>query len=100
MKHLIELGERARHIACTKMGQSTAHVHTILTLNIEQNTLTTTSNTTTQHTATSKVMLVELAGSERIQKSGATGYTIANAANNNRYYYFVVLTYIYIILLC
>ncbi|KAJ8411274.1 hypothetical protein AAFF_G00172800 [Aldrovandia affinis] len=75
---VMELGEKNRKIASTKMNIESSRSHLILTLRVEG--MDTVSGVTSHGTLT----LCDLAGSERISKTEATGLRLLEAASINK----------------
>lgn len=75
--HYLRKGQLARHVASHTMNDRSSRSHTILTLWIET---TDAKGTVLQ----SKLNLVDLSGSERIQKTGAVGHVAREAAYINK----------------
>jgi len=75
---LIRKGQKYRAVAETKMNQYSSRSHSLLQMKITQNNLT-------KHTKTkSKLIMIDLAGSERVGKSGAQGLTLVQVQHINK----------------
>lgn len=75
---LIRKGQKHRVVAETKMNQYSSRSHSLLMLRITQNNLS-------KHTKTkSKLVMIDLAGSEKVKKSGAEGLTLTQVKHINK----------------
>jgi hypothetical protein len=74
----LEAGNSRRHIAATNMNDQSSRSHLIFTIIIES------TNVKSGVKAQGKLSLIDLAGSERVGKSGATGETLREAQSINK----------------
>jgi Kinesin motor domain len=72
----IETGKNSRSVGCTNVNEYSSRSHSIVTIYIHCNT--------TDNSFTSKLNLIDLAGSERICKSEAEGLRMFEACNINQ----------------
>jgi kinesin family protein 5 len=75
---LIRKGELNRTVASTAMNVHSSRSHSVLILSIQQN------NRKTQAKTTSKIVCVDLAGSEKIEKTKAEGIILKQAQATNK----------------
>lgn len=75
---LIRKGQKYRAVAETKMNQYSSRSHSVLQMKITQNNLTKETKTK------SKLIMIDLAGSERVDKSGANGLTLTQVKHINK----------------
>ncbi|CAD7943719.1 unnamed protein product [Amoebophrya sp. A25] len=75
---LMNEADANRAVACTDMNEYSSRSHQILTVKVENESL----ETGTQYFG--KIHLIDLAGSENVGKSGATGQTLKEAQNINK----------------
>lgn len=74
---LLRKGQKNRATASTKMNQYSSRSHSLIMLKITQHNLT-------KHIKTSsKLFMIDLAGSERVSKSGAEGLTLEQVKHIN-----------------
>eukprot|EP00164_Ancoracysta_twista_P007668 GFYU01010925.1.p1 GENE.GFYU01010925.1~~GFYU01010925.1.p1 ORF type:complete len:253 (-),score=98.30 GFYU01010925.1:146-904(-) len=78
MEEALDKGGKRRHIAATKMNSESSRSHLIFSIIIEN------TNLNTGATSTGKISLCDLAGSERIKKSGVTGDGMKEAQSINK----------------
>lgn len=74
---LIALGDNSRSVASTGMNQRSSRSHTMFVISIEQ-------KATDGSTKTGRLNLIDLAGSEKISKTGAKGETLEEAKKINQ----------------
>eukprot|EP00403_Amphidinium_massartii_P026335 CAMPEP_0178387412 /NCGR_PEP_ID=MMETSP0689_2-20121128/9061_1 /TAXON_ID=160604 /ORGANISM="Amphidinium massartii, Strain CS-259" /LENGTH=649 /DNA_ID=CAMNT_0020007777 /DNA_START=1 /DNA_END=1950 /DNA_ORIENTATION=+ len=74
----IQDGQSLRHVAATKMNADSSRSHLIVTVLVEV------SNTKTKQVAKGKLTLCDLAGSERLKKSEASGDQMKEAQSINK----------------
>jgi hypothetical protein len=74
----LEAGNSRRHIAATNMNDQSSRSHLIFTIIIES------TNVKSGAKAQGKLSLIDLAGSERVGKSGASGETLREAQSINK----------------
>jgi len=67
-----------RHSASTEMNDASSRSHSVLSILVELKSLTTGTTTT------GKLSLIDLAGSEKVSKSGVTGANLQEARNINQ----------------
>ena len=70
---LMEKGQNSRAIAATNMNETSSRSHSVFVLTLGQ------INTVSGSKKGSKLTLIDLAGSERIEKTGAVGQTLDEA---------------------
>lgn len=75
---VIDVGNSNRSVASTKMNEYSSRSHSIFLLNLEQ------SSVSTGVKKYSKLVIVDLAGSEKVEKTGATGLTLLQAQHTNK----------------
>ena len=75
---LFEAGNAARHTSATNMNATSSRSHLVFALVIKAH------NTQTRRTAMGKISLNDLAGSERVGKTGATADRLREATSINR----------------
>lgn len=73
---LLRMGERFRKVASTKMNATSSRSHSLFILQLTQ-------KSADGSTKTGKLNLADLAGSEKISKTGATGETLEEAKKIN-----------------
>jgi kinesin family member 5 len=73
---LLRMGERFRKVASTKMNATSSRSHSLFILQLTQ-------KSPDGSTKTGKLNLADLAGSEKISKTGATGETLEEAKKIN-----------------
>jgi hypothetical protein len=73
-------GNSKRHVAATLMNSESSRSHAVFTICVQQKQLSGGSNVA----KASKVCLIDLAGSERMATTGATGERLREASNINR----------------
>jgi GAF domain-containing protein len=78
--YLLELGDESRHVASHALNSKSSRSHVIFTLYIEQSKVINGSAVRTK----SKFNLIDLAGSERAERTGATGDLLKEGASINR----------------
>ncbi|KAL6784692.1 hypothetical protein ACKKBF_B02815 [Auxenochlorella protothecoides x Auxenochlorella symbiontica] len=78
---LIQRGSENRHIAATRMNERSSRSHSVFTCTIEATERADTGITSTR---TSKLNLIDLAGSERVGRSGARGDQLTEARSINK----------------
>jgi kinesin family protein 11 len=74
---LLKLGSRKRQVAATKCNDLSSRSHTIFTINVV-------TKTTEECVTSGKLNLIDLAGSENIQRSGAEHKRAAEAGQINK----------------
>tara|TARA_B100000795_G_scaffold153861_1_gene115329 strand:+ start:63 stop:3989 length:3927 start_codon:yes stop_codon:yes gene_type:complete len=79
--YLLELGDKARHVASHALNARSSRSHVIFTLYIEQSKVTKEGSAVRTK---SKFNLIDLAGSERAERTGATGDLLKEGASINR----------------
>jgi hypothetical protein len=80
--NLLEKGNKARTIASTLMNSTSSRAHTIFQISLKQTIKNT--RTTSVVDRVSQLSLIDLAGSERADKTGATGDRLIEAAKINQ----------------
>eukprot|EP00903_Cladosiphon_okamuranus_P012052 g11316.t1 len=75
---LLAVADKNRASACTNLNDHSSRSHLILSVNVRG------VNLHTGATSTGRLHLIDLAGSERISKSGAAGQALREAQNINR----------------
>lgn len=75
---LMQLGDTNRSSGCTNMNEHSSRSHSIMAVTVMS------TNIHTGQVTRGKLNLIDLAGSERIGKSGATGQALKEAQNINR----------------
>ncbi|KAG5179304.1 P-loop containing nucleoside triphosphate hydrolase protein [Tribonema minus] len=75
---LMELGDANRSSACTNMNEHSSRSHLMISVQV------TSTNVHTGAVTRGKLHLIDLAGSERLSKSGATGQALKEAQNINK----------------
>jgi len=81
---LVQQGSAVRRVAETKMNSESSRSHSVFTIKVERRTVITNEDTTKEVLLTSKINLIDLAGSERADKTGATGSTLKEGAAINK----------------
>ncbi|CAM9564836.1 unnamed protein product, partial [Phaeothamnion confervicola] len=82
---LIEQGAAVRKVAATEMNQGSSRSHSCFTLRVaHKTTLQIEGGAVRETSLNAKINLIDLAGSERAKKTGATGTTLKEGANINR----------------
>lgn len=76
--NLIRKGELNRTVAATAMNAHSSRSHSLLIINLHQSNLKTAAKTT------SRVIFVDLAGSEKVEKTKAEGLTLKQAQSTNK----------------
>merc|ERR1719240_1877131 len=74
----IHHGQARRRASATKLNQNSSRSHLVFTINVES------INTRTNQVITSKLLLGDLAGSERVKKSEAAGQQMKEAQSINK----------------
>eukprot|EP00727_Mastigamoeba_balamuthi_P001910 m51a1_g11716 putative kinesin heavy chain (1187) ;mRNA; r:81154-85738 len=72
----ISLGELSRTTSATKMNAKSSRSHSVFTINIEQESQSGSKR--------AKLVFIDLAGSEKVKKTGATGNTLEEAKKINQ----------------
>jgi hypothetical protein len=82
VNQFMEIGQQQRTVAATQMNQTSSRAHTIFTIELTQ----TITNVATQKVSdkTSKISLIDLAGSERAGSTGATGQRLKEGSAINQ----------------
>uniref|UniRef100_A0A2P2HY08 Kinesin-like protein n=1 Tax=Hirondellea gigas TaxID=1518452 RepID=A0A2P2HY08_9CRUS len=75
---VIELGKSNRHIAVTNMNEHSSRSHSVFLIQVKQ------ENMETQKKLLGKLYMVDLAGSEKVSKTGAEGTVLDEAKNINK----------------
>merc|ERR1719401_2045980 len=75
---LLNIGSARRKVAATAMNSESSRSHSILTIRI------TSINTETREESTSKILICDLAGSERLKKTEAIGPVQKDAIEINK----------------
>jgi GAF domain-containing protein len=79
--YLLDLGNESRHVASHALNSASSRSHCIFTLYIEQSKVSASGQATRLK---SKFNLIDLAGSERAERTGATGDLLKEGASINR----------------
>merc|ERR1712096_552680 len=74
---LMNIGTANKHMAETKMNATSSRSHCVFLMNLAQKELT------TETRKTSKLIMVDLAGSEKVKRTEASGQTLAEAQQIN-----------------
>lgn len=74
----IEEGKANRHVAVTNMNEHSSRSHSVFLIDVKQ------ENLETDKKLTGRLYMVDLAGSEKVSKTGAEGSTLDEAKNINR----------------
>jgi hypothetical protein len=80
IKHVIDKGNKNRHVASTLMNNRSSRSHAIITIYFTQIVVDGNIN----REVVSKINLVDLAGSERVDASGVTGVNFTEAIEINK----------------
>uniref|UniRef100_A0A914I7I8 Kinesin motor domain-containing protein n=1 Tax=Globodera rostochiensis TaxID=31243 RepID=A0A914I7I8_GLORO len=83
IERLIEIGNGARTTAATLMNETSSRSHSVFSLKLTQ-TIADADDETFTGEKVSKISLIDLAGSERVQKTGAVGKRLEEGGNINR----------------
>jgi kinesin family protein 5 len=75
---IIEAGNANRMTAATRMNNRSSRSHSVFMLNLEQTIMSTGVR------KSSKLVIVDLAGSEKVGKTGASGLTLLQAQHTNK----------------
>jgi len=75
---VIELGKSNRHVAVTNMNEHSSRSHSVFLIQVKQ------ENYVTQKKLLGKLYMVDLAGSEKVGKTGAEGVVLDEAKNINK----------------
>ncbi|XP_069547046.1 kinesin heavy chain [Brachyistius frenatus] len=75
---VIDEGKANRHVAVTNMNEHSSRSHSIFLINIKQ------ENVETEQKLSGKLYLVDLAGTEKVSKTGAEGAVLDEAKNINK----------------
>lgn len=75
---VIETGKSNRHIAVTNMNEHSSRSHSVFLIQVKQ------ENMETQKKLLGKLYMVDLAGSEKVSKTGAEGTVLDEAKNINK----------------
>ena len=75
---LLDAGNKSRVVTHTKQNMVSSRSHAVITLSINQ------QNTTSNTSTISKLSLIDLAGSERVSKSGSSGLGVMEASAINQ----------------
>lgn len=75
---VIEQGKSNRHIAVTNMNEHSSRSHSVFLIQVKQ------ENMETQKKLLGKLYMVDLAGSEKVSKTGAEGTVLDEAKNINK----------------
>jgi len=75
---VIEEGKANRHVAVTNMNEHSSRSHSVFLINVKQ------ENVETQKKLVGKLYMVDLAGSEKVSKTGAEGSVLDEAKNINK----------------
>lgn len=75
---VIDLGNSNRSIGETRMNDKSSRSHSVLMVNVEQ------TARISGETKQSRLVIVDLAGSEKVSKTGATGHTLLEAQHTNK----------------
>ena len=79
---ILKIGNATRIVASTQMNNESSRSHAIFTIHFTQTLINHAQGTATDRR--SKINLVDLAGSERVDRSGATGTRLREAAAINK----------------
>ena len=82
VERLMELGNTLRTVAATSMNQTSSRSHSVLTILLTQTRINQESMTASD--MTSKINLIDLAGSERQNKTNATGQRLKEGSAINQ----------------
>jgi len=80
LRQVMEVGQKNRSVASTKMNNESSRSHSIFTITIET---AETGTDAKDHIRVGKMNMVDLAGSERQSKTGASGETLKEATKIN-----------------
>uniref|UniRef100_A0A7S1SCL8 Kinesin-like protein n=1 Tax=Alexandrium catenella TaxID=2925 RepID=A0A7S1SCL8_ALECA len=80
LRQVMEVGQKNRSVASTKMNNESSRSHSIFTITIETSE---TGADSKDHIRVGKMNMVDLAGSERQSKTGASGDTLKEATKIN-----------------
>ena len=75
---LMEMGMKNRSVGCTKSNEESSRSHMVLTVSVMG------TNAAAKVTYSGKLNLIDLAGSERVKKSGVDGAAMKEAQNINK----------------
>jgi Kinesin motor domain len=75
---IMKKGDMNRSIAATRMNAKSSRSHSVFIMTVTQR------HTQTNATKTSKLIMVDLAGSEKVRKTGASGLTLLQAQHTNK----------------
>ncbi|KAH8797988.1 kinesin-like protein [Flagelloscypha sp. PMI_526] len=82
MMHLMDEGNKARTVAATQMNETSSRSHAVFTLLLTTKRHDVDTNLDTEKVA--RINLIDLAGSERANSTGATGQRLKEGANINK----------------
>ena len=82
ISRLLQFGTRNRTVAATNMNETSSRAHTIFAITLTQTR--TNRSTTTVSDVVSSINLIDLAGSERANKTGATGDRLTEGGHINK----------------
>jgi kinesin family protein 5 len=74
----MKIGSNNRVVSATRMNEESSRSHSIFIITLNQ------KNLNTLESKSGKLFLIDLAGSEKVKKTGATGQLLEEAKNINK----------------